>query len=238
MKNMHRCRVIAALMVVAFSGGLLAQKKPNPVMQPIEDKPGLPRVLLIGDSISIGYTLAVREQLSGKANVHRPPTNCASTRTGVADIKKWLGDKPWDVIHFNFGLHDLKFVMGDTAQLVDLGTEASHRQVPLDEYRKNLEEIVSQLKKTGAKLIWCATTPVPAGAKGRYPEDAGRYNAVALKVMKKHEIVVNDLHAFAEPKLTDIQRSQNVHFSAGGSQILAKAVSEVILGQLETAQQQ
>ena len=65
--------------------------KANPVMQPIEDDPALPRVLLIGDSISIGYTLPVRKLLEGKANVHRPLTNCGPTTRGLEQIDAWLG---------------------------------------------------------------------------------------------------------------------------------------------------
>ena len=48
----------------------------SPSLQPVTDVPGLPRVLLIGDSVSMGYTLRVRTALQGKANVHRVPTNC------------------------------------------------------------------------------------------------------------------------------------------------------------------
>ena len=83
-----------------------AKRKPDPVFQQIEDDPTLPRVLLIGDSISIGYTLPVRELLKGKANLHRPPTNCSSTASGLKNLDAWLGQGKWDVIHFNFGLHD------------------------------------------------------------------------------------------------------------------------------------
>ena len=79
---------------------------PDPALKPIQDVAGLPRVLLIGDSVSIGYTLPTRELLIGKANVHRPPTNCSSTGNGLKYLKSWLGEKKWDVIHFNFGLHD------------------------------------------------------------------------------------------------------------------------------------
>src|SRR5262245_3404417 len=46
----------------------------------VEEDPRLPRVLLIGDSISMGYTPAVRKLLEGKANVQHPPENCRSTR--------------------------------------------------------------------------------------------------------------------------------------------------------------
>ena len=95
-------------------------RKPNPAMAKVEDVPGLPRVLLIGDSISIGYTVPVRELLEGKANVHRPLTNCGPTSKGVAEIEEWLGDGKWDVIHFNWGLHDLKYMGPKGQNLADL----------------------------------------------------------------------------------------------------------------------
>lgn len=98
--------------------------KPDPAMAVITDDPKLPRVLLIGDSISIGYTVPVREQLAGKANVHRILTNGGPTSNGVANLAKWLGTGKWDVIHFNWGLHDLKYM--DTGK----------QQIPPDEMRK------------------------------------------------------------------------------------------------------
>ncbi|MDP7585889.1 MAG: SGNH/GDSL hydrolase family protein, partial [Verrucomicrobiota bacterium] len=100
-------------------------KRPNP-MAPIRDVAGLPRVLLIGDSISIGYTLPTRELLKGKANVHRIPTNGGPTIRGLVQIDSWLGDSKWNVIHFNWGLHDLKFM------------PHAKRQVTLAAYEKNL----------------------------------------------------------------------------------------------------
>jgi hypothetical protein len=81
----------------------------NAAMKPPQEVPGLPRVLLIGDSISIGYTLPVRELLKGKANVHRIPQNGGATDVGLEKMASWLGDGKWDVIHFNFGLHDAKY---------------------------------------------------------------------------------------------------------------------------------
>ena len=81
------------------------KRNPNPAFAQVEDVPGLPRVLLIGDSISIGYTAHVRAMLKGVANVHRPLTNCGPTTRGLENIDAWLGDGKWDVIHFNWGLH-------------------------------------------------------------------------------------------------------------------------------------
>src|SRR6478735_5959243 len=83
---------------------------PHPSFVPVEDVPGLPRVLLVGDSISMGYTLKVRELLHGRANVHRPAANCGDTGRGLDQLNTWLGAGHWDVIPFNFGLHDLKYL--------------------------------------------------------------------------------------------------------------------------------
>ena len=112
------------------------------MLAPIIDVPGLPRVLLIGDSISLGYTLDVRELLSGKANVHRPPANCGSTAMGVQNLDAWLGDGKWDVIHFNWGLWDInRRVNGKRNVDGEIGATEQ-------EYAERLEELVVRLKKT------------------------------------------------------------------------------------------
>ncbi|MEO2027017.1 MAG: SGNH/GDSL hydrolase family protein [Fuerstiella sp.] len=197
-------------------------RKPNPAMAKVEDVPGLPRVLLIGDSISIGYTVPVRELLKGKANVHRPLTNCGPTSKGVAEIEKWLGDGKWDVIHFNWGLHDLKYMGPKGKNLADPKADGSHQQVPPAEYEANLRKLVARLKKTDASLIWRSTTPVPEGCKGRVVGDSVKYNAIARKIMDENKIAIDDQYSFAMSRLKQIQRPANVHFSPDGSRELAQ----------------
>lgn len=126
---------------------------PNPALAPIVDAPGLPRVLLIGDSISIGYTLPVRELLRGKANVHRVPGNASSSGHGLQLLDRWLGDGRWDVIHFNFGIHDAKL------------PPEGNRHASVELYANNLRLIVARLKRTGARLIWASSTPIPLGGE-------------------------------------------------------------------------
>src|SRR5436305_2534176 len=153
----------------------------SPAYAPVVDTPGLPRVLLIGDSISIGYTVAVRKELAGMANVHRIPENGADTRNGLEKLDTWLGDSKWDVIHFNWGLHDLKV------------TPDGGRQVPLVIYEKNLEALSARLNKTGARLIWATTTPVPSGMLNppRSAQDVEKYNAAAKWVMRTSGIATD-----------------------------------------------
>lgn len=233
MTTLRTCIAVACLLSVALdvSDCSFAQdakkktprKKPaNSAMAKVDDVPGLPRVLLIGDSISIGYTVPVRTLLKGKANVHRPLTNCGPTTKGIAEIDKWLGDGKWDVIHFNWGLHDLKYLGPNGKNLADPKADGSRQQVPIDEYEANLKKLVARLQKTGAKLIWRSTTPVPKGAQGRVVGDSARYNAVAKTIMDEHGIAIDDQYSFALKNLKKIQRPANVHFTPEGSKELAK----------------
>jgi lysophospholipase L1-like esterase len=205
------------ILLFAFCAALLAQDYRGPV-PPVEDTPGLPRVLLIGDSISIGYTLPVRKQLAGKANVHRIEGNAGPSSNGVFLIDTWLRQSKWDVIHFNFGLHDLKRL------------DDGKQQVPPEAYERFLRLIVQRLKKTGARLIWASTTPVPEGkvSPPRVPAEVAAYNAIARRVMNENSIPIDDLYAFVLPRLNEVQQPVNVHFTAAGSELLGKQVASVI----------
>jgi acyl-CoA thioesterase-1 len=195
-----------------------SKASPNPVMDPFKDVPGLPRVLLIGDSISIGYTMPVRKLLEGKANVHRIPTNGGPTKNGIANIDKWLGNGKWDVIHFNWGIHDLKY-MPD-----------GKRQVEPEDYEKNLRSLVKKMKAKGTNLIWATTTPIPDGELNP-PRRFGQvkeYNEIAARVMKDEGVAVDDLNAWITPDLAKLQNPKDVHYSAAGSDKLGEKVAEEI----------
>lgn len=199
-----------------------------------------PKVLLIGDSISIGYLPFVQELMEGKALVDRiplnangKPENCQGTTNGMANIDRWLGDTKWDVIHFNFGLHDIKHVNPDTGK--NSNDPNDPQQASLKQYRKNLKEIVRKFKASGAKLIFASTTPYPEGTKPyRAAGDVAKYNRVARKIMKKNKIAINDLHAFVLPRMEALQRPVNVHFTADGSKQLAEQVVKSINNSLTT----
>lgn len=205
------------------------QRAPNPAFAKVVDDPSLPRVLLIGDSISIGYTVDVQNNLKGHANVHRIPTNGGPTTRGLESLDDWLGTSKWDVIHFNWGLHDLKHVNAKQ-QLVDVS--AGEYQVPLDEYEKNLTKLVERLQKTGAKLIWRNTTPVPEGSKGRIPGDEVKYNAVAAKIMARYQIPTDDHYSLVKPQMDQLMLPANVHFTKTGSAVLGKQAASAIMAAL------
>jgi len=186
--------------------------------------------MIIGDSISVGYTDEVRRLLAGKANVHRVAGNAGPSSSGVQKLSEWLAPSngTWDVIHFNFGLHDLKLGTGGKDNRA-YATSDGH-QVSLEDYEHNLRQIVATFKTTGAALIWCSTTPVPTGKVDppRHPDDVMKYNEAARQVMIKNGVSINDLFATALPRLPNIQLPHNVHYTKEGYAELAKQVAACI----------
>ena len=188
------------------------------------------RVLVIGDSISIGYTPFIKTALTPNAEVAHNPGNGGSTLRGMESIEKWLDNRDWDVILFNFGLHDM--VHKDSSGKYDVvnGTIA----VPLKEYKKNLEAIADKLNETTAKVIFVTTTMVPEGASGRKTTSVPEYNEVALKVMKKKSIKVVDLYQPSLEIHPSNSKPKDVHYTPKGyellAEILVKEIKEVLKG--------
>ena len=180
----------------------------------VKDDPALPRVLLIGDSISRAYTLTVRRELAGRANVHRAPANCGPTATGLRKLDVWLGEGKWDFIHFNFGIHD--------------------RNTAIKDYTERLDELVTSMKGTGAKVLWSNTTPLPDVPSKKYTAvSILDRNAAAAKVMKAHDVPINDLFSAITPHLSEWQRPDNCHYQEPGNVYLGKQVAAFIGRQLK-----
>jgi lysophospholipase L1-like esterase len=173
----------------------------------VKDNPALPRVLLIGDSISRSYTMDVRHTLAGKANVHRAPANCGSTDSGLKNMPVWLGSGKWDVIVFNFAIHD--------------------RAKKPELYAANLEKVISLLEKTGAKLVWARTTPFQ-GKGSKNVDDSPALNTASDEVMKQHGIPVIDLHAAVSGVVATARSADHCHFNEAGIKLLAAEVVKTI----------
>ena len=181
----------------------------------VQDDPRLPRVLLIGDSVSRGYTEATRRALAGTANLHRAPANCGPTARGIEKIEIWLGDGKWDVIHFNFGIHD--------------------RNTKLSDYTNRLETLIIRMQKTGAKLVWASTTPIPDDPKqNQSAASIIEKNKAAAELMKKYNIPVDDLFATMSPKVDEYQNPPpDVHFKLAGYDYMGKQVAASITAVLK-----
>lgn len=203
-------------LVIAFLAPFVAH-----IAHGFSGEPARPKVLLLGDSISKGYAPFVQVLLASDAVVSWPRENCHATVDGLANLDRWLGHERWDVIHFNFGLHDLKHMRNGAPVPPTEGAP----NVSLTDYEANLERIVRRLERTGATLVWASTTPVPPGAEWRAHGDAVRYNAVALRVMKRHGIAVDDLYAHVAARLDVLQLPHNVHYTTFGYLVLGRQVA-------------
>ena len=186
---------------------------------------GKPFVLIIGDSISMGYTPLVKEMLASRMDVERIPQNGGDSANVLAHLDEWLAPRPPAAIHFNCGLHDLK-----------RNRTTGELQQPLDAYVRNLKRILALLKeKTTARLIWATTTPViyerhrKVKDFDRSEADVEAYNAAALETMREACVEINDLHAVIVAEgVEECICEDGVHMTPRGNSALAKAVAKCL----------
>ena len=233
MINRYAIRLVC-IFCTLLAGGTFAAEKEKP------STAGRPRVLIIGDSISIGYTEQVRKNLADIADVSRPNDNCQHTAYGLAHIDAWLGQEKWDVIHFNWGIWDTHMV-DDQGQIVRDDAKAEgkvHMRHTPEQYRENLTALVKKMKATGAKLVWASTTPIMSRTGKRF-EDIANLNKVALEVMRGNDVaIIDDLYEFVLPHAGEWQAGDRVHFADKGNQALGQHVSERIRVALKSSGRQ
>ena len=188
----------------------------------------LPLVVLIGDSIRIGYQDHVASQLAGRAEVWVPEENGGDSRNILAHLDQWVFSRHPDLVHVNCGLHDLKRAFG------------AKSEVPLDEYERNVRQILQRLQRElDGGVVWATTTPVDENwhhqNKGfdRLEADVEAYNAAARAVAEDLGVPIDDLFAVVEREgKARLLTQDGVHFTEEGSHLLGRAVAECVWGHL------
>jgi lysophospholipase L1-like esterase len=188
----------------------------------------LPKVVLVGDSIRMGYAPLVAKALDGKAIVVSPAPNGEDSGNVLRNLDEWVIQEKPDVVHINAGLHDLKL-------------KDKSYQVPLAEYEKNLETILERIRKeTKATVIFATTTPIvdelhaqrKAGFD-RFEADVQKYNIVAASIMKQAGVPINDLHRLVESGgKARLLGGDGTHYTPEGYERLAAAVTQSVLRSL------
>jgi len=215
-------RLLAALIPILA----IAQLAPaqEPIRERIEwadiwvtdaDKDDLPRVLLIGDSITRGYFDEVEKRLSGKAYCARLTTSkCVSDPSFLDEVQLLLKHYRFSVVHFNNGLHG----WGYTEQ----------------QYRNGLLSLMDTFQKhaADAKSIWATTTPMrDRDDPSRISERTVRVkvrNRIAAKLMQERGIPTDDLYGLVESH-PDWHSGDGVHFNGKGKEAQAKQVAQSVL---------
>lgn len=175
-------------------------------------KKGLPRVLLVGDSICNGYKDEVKRLLDGRMTVSYWVSSYCVTSPGYLRLLSfYLDEAKYDVIHFNNGLHSLRTDEKD--------------------YEKGLRAALKLIraKQPNAKVVWATSTPLKDREK---TEKAKRLNAVAAKVVAEFkDIGINDLFGAMDP----LDRERNwvdvFHFAADVKLLQGRIVSDRILSE-------
>lgn len=156
----------------------------------------LPKALILGDTIYNGLLGSLTGDLKGQVQV--VCKHPGSTGEALGQLEQLLGKDKWAVIHFNFGLADLHYKDPNTKAIRLMSREAGGvRVTPPDQYGKNLQELVTRLKATGAKLIWANTTPINASSPLYDAGSEVEYNAIAARIMSANGVALNDMNAFA-----------------------------------------
>ncbi len=195
--------------------------------------PALPRVVLIGDSIRMGYQAVVKKALEGKAQIWAPEDNCRYAAYTLEHLDEWVSSRRPDVVHLNVGLHDM-YLMENTGL----------PRTSLEDYAKNLRKIFERIRReTSAVLIFALTTPVHEqwqevsegyGRVVRREADVARYNRLARQLATEFSLPVNDLSrvvsAVGKEKL---MTKDGVHFNPKGNDRLGNAVAAQIRDALE-----
>jgi predicted neuraminidase len=180
--------------------------------------PNRPRVLLVGDSILSGYLKSVIAQLQGKAYVDawvNPYHQSEHVNKLLAEV---LANGPYDVVHFNMGLHGWQ-----------KGRIKEGSFEPLT--RAYVQVIKDKLPR--AKAIWASSTPVTVKYKPGelFPEINDiiiEHNRLAAKVMKEMDVPVNDFYALLAPRL-ELARGDQFHWKPEAYKLLADQVVASIL---------
>jgi hypothetical protein len=183
------------------------------------DDPSLPRVLLIGDSISCGYSRVVTRLLEGRYHVDRLGTSRSLNDPVLAkETVMMLQDSPYAAVHFNNGLH---------------GFHLSPEQ-----YAAGLRQYLALIREHcgDAKLIWGNSTPITVGGDTATLADSNAVvitrNELAAAIMSEAGIPTDGLYGTVIGK-PELRSGDGYHYAGDGYEVLGKAVADAVLSAVE-----
>ena len=189
------------------------------------------KVVLLGDSIRLGYEKYVKDSLEGVAEVYSPADNCKFTLNLMRYLHGYVGPEGLpsdaDIVHWNAGLWDVINMVGDDMPLT-----------PPDAYENLIKRINKRIRFCfpNAKIIFANTTTVVeeayTGIVRRFNSDIVRYNEIALKALAGTDTVINDLYSITKDIPSEC-RSDMTHFNTeSGVRTLGGKVLAVICKEL------
>lgn len=180
-------------------------------------------VMLLGDSIRLGYQDIVKRQLGEGYSVWSPDENCRFSSYTFNSLRMYLPECPSpDVIHWNNGLWDTSVIYPEDGCFT-----------PLEEYIRHMGRILRELRKTGARIIFATTTPVHP-LKEEHPtskqfnSDIDRYNAAMFELLSGTDVIINDLNQLVRADIEANICEDHIHLSDTGYELAGRAVADII----------
>lgn len=172
---------------------------------------GAPTVLIIGDSISIGYTPTIEAALTPAYDVVHNPCNAMTSAWTAQNIDTWLASRDsFEAITWNNGLWDI----------------ADWENISDSDYAAKLHSIAQKIKAKTAHPLFILTTEVLAGTPHRENADVVNRNNIARDVMALEGIPVLDLYSVSQTIIDEHVSQDDVHYTDAGSEVLGQAVLE------------
>ncbi len=188
-----------------------------------------PQVLLIGDSIRMGYCHMVQAELADEADVIFPDGNCRSTHYVIESLGGWMAmcdPRRLAAVHMNCGHWDAARFDDDEEPLTSLSV-----------YAANIGRIIRHLKKhfPNAKTSFATTTPMNPSvehcANHRTTDEIRVYNRVGIEAALAQGAGIDDLFAFTENWGAEAYLDY-CHFTEDSNQKLAKTVADFLRKEL------
>jgi lysophospholipase L1-like esterase len=229
-KNKNLSHILLCILCIVISFDIYAQDSVRTVREDIEwldiwaphtNDRQLPRILLIGNSITRAYHKEVEALLKDKAYVVRLSTSKSIGDAGLlAEISLIMSDYSFDVVHFNNGLHGWEY------------SEAEYKNA-FHDFFETIRE-----KAPDAKYIWATSTPVFNIASDAVSLDPRTdrikaRNKIAGDYFSGKNVVINDLFSLAVNHPEYYSGSDGVHLVKAGVTALANQVATEISKALE-----
>jgi lysophospholipase L1-like esterase len=215
----------------------------------IED-PLLPRILILGDSISGGYFPGVRQRLDGKATVlgetaftgqgkaqYRFYTSPAALKEG--GLATFLAERgPFDIVHFNMGIHEFAWINAPNYLKGKKLTEADPANVKTeaDAYAARLRDVVALIRKAGAVPVFATSTATKADGvidhMPYYLSNCQAFNAAAERTMRELDVPVVDIYGLIQPRIGEFISGDLIHFKGEASTEMANLIATQLKSQL------
>lgn len=170
-----------------------------------------PRVLILGDRVYQEPARTAAQELKDRVDVvFHPlkPGQVWNTDVALRELEQILGDKPWDLIHFNVGLGDLVYRAPQLKSFRAMSKRAGGVLTTSPaQYEQRLRMLVKRLRNTGAQLVWASTTPIRSSSHGIFEPGSERlYNDIAARIMEEHKVPIHDMFAQVQA-LIDMERA-------------------------------